>query len=170
MSDDNKAKVKKTTIAENIYRELLPQKEKLSRKEFRKLVVTEIGKQLGVTNAGTLGAYFAHAQVIVGGKPVTFYNVTAPRAKRGQGAAPRKTAKSRKDNPAADAAAANESNLNRLAATMGAAPRAAKKTAPKKATPAKKAAKKSAPKKKKVKVETNILGPTLSSLSGVPTM
>lgn len=93
------AKQKKSDQAFEIYKTFLPKKEGMKKREFRALVVAEISKQLGVTNKGTLGMYFAWAEQVVTGRPAAVYS-------RGDGHRAAKGSKQAEDESA---------DLNRLA-------------------------------------------------------
>jgi hypothetical protein len=72
-------KEKKMTQAVEIYQKLLPKKEKLSKRDFRALVVEEFRKKLGLENSGTIGMYFSIADKRVTGRDFKSYNRVAER-------------------------------------------------------------------------------------------
>lgn len=76
-------KTKKIDQAVEIFKSHLDKRETLSKKEFRNLVVADMQKQLGVTNKGTLGMYFAWSDQLVSGRGAKQYNRTAPRRAKG---------------------------------------------------------------------------------------
>lgn len=125
------AKTKKIDSAVQIFQRHLPTRDSMTKKEWRALVVADMKKELDVSNAGTLGMYFAWSDQLVTGRTAKQYNRTAPRAAKAK-----QPAKGIKNGDA------TEDELNKL--VMG-APKP-KKAAAKKA-PAKKAA--AAPKPKK---------------------
>jgi len=92
-------KVKKCDQAFSIYQKHLPQKDAMKKREFRAMVVAEMSEQLGVTNKGTLGMYFAWSEQVITARPAKVYS-------RGDGARARKG--SRLDDQA-------QADLNKLA-------------------------------------------------------
>lgn len=130
-------KVKKIDQAIEIFKRHLPKREGMAKREFRAMVVADMKKELNVTNAGTIGMYFAWSDQLVSGRAAKQYNRTAPRAAKG-------SVKARKE-AVASGEAPSEDELTRLANefSRGVAAAAKKKPAAKKA-PSKKAAKKSA--------------------------
>lgn len=76
-------KTKKIDQAVEIFKRHLPTRDSLSKKEFRTAVVADLKKELGVTNAGTLGMYFAWSDQLVSGRTAKQYNRTAPRKAKG---------------------------------------------------------------------------------------
>jgi hypothetical protein len=131
MTNTKTAKTKKIDSAVQIFQRHLPTRDSMTKKEWRALVVADMKKELDVSNAGTLGMYFAWSDQLVTGRPSKQYNRTAPRAAKAK-----QPAKGIKNGDA------TEDELNKL--VMG-APKAKKAAAPKKAAvkkaPAKKAAK-----------------------------
>jgi hypothetical protein len=73
-------KEKKLTIATEIFQKLLPRREKLSKKDFRALVISEMGRQMGLSNPGTLGMYFSVSDALVTGRKFKKYNRVSNRA------------------------------------------------------------------------------------------
>jgi hypothetical protein len=70
----NDRQPKKMTLAVEIYEHHLPKKEKMSKREFRALVVEDMKKKLGITNSGTVGMYFSIADKRVTGRDFKNYN------------------------------------------------------------------------------------------------
>ena len=62
-----------------IYRELEPKREGLSKRQFRALVVEQMIARLGITNKGTIGSYYAGADLACNDREIKTYNVTTPR-------------------------------------------------------------------------------------------
>ena len=135
-------KVKKIDTATRIFERHLPNRDTMTKKEFRALVVADMKKELGVSNAGTLGMYFAWSDQLITGRAAKQYNRVAGRK-------PKSVPEAAATAPKVKAPTSDEDDkLNKLANAFikAAAPRtaAAKKAVSKKA-PAKKAeAKKSA--------------------------
>jgi hypothetical protein len=94
-------KTKKIDQAVEIFKRHLPTRVSLSKKEFRAAVVADLKKELGVTNAGTLGMYFAWSDQLVSGRTAKQYNRTAPRKPKGSVKA-RKAAEASGEQPTDD--------------------------------------------------------------------
>jgi hypothetical protein len=104
-------KSKKSDQAFAIFKKHMHLRDSMKPRAFRTLVVEEMSKELGVTNKGTLGMYFAWSQQVVGGKPRTVYS-------RGDGA---RRAKGAND------VQKQQDELNKLMMGVGAKKKAAKK-------------------------------------------
>lgn len=128
-------KTKKIDLAVEIFERHLPTRDTLSKRDFRAAVVADMKKELDVTNAGTLGMYFAWSDQLVSGRQSKQYNRTAPRRTKAA--------------VAAAASAPSDKDMNALLnefdkaiAATAAKKDVAKKPAAKKATPKKGVAKK----------------------------
>lgn len=73
-------KEKKLTIATEIFTKLLPKREKLSKRDFRALVIAEMARKMNLSNPGTLGMYFSVSDALVTGRKFKKYNRVAERA------------------------------------------------------------------------------------------
>lgn len=77
-------KTKKYVLALDAYNKFYPQKDSLPKREFRKLVVEEMRKTMGLNNAGTEGMYFSWAEKQITGRPAKVYSRgDGARAKKG---------------------------------------------------------------------------------------
>lgn len=93
------------------------QRTALTKKEFRTLCVDAIKKELDVSNLGTIGMYFADADIIVTGRAPKLYNSTSGTRKANKVKTPKVAAA--KPNP--NKGTASEDQLNKLASTFAAA-------------------------------------------------
>ncbi len=129
-------KTKKIDLAVEIFKRHLPTRDTLSKRDFRAAVVADMKKELDVSNAGTLGMYFAWSDQLVSGRQSKQYNRTAPRRTKAA--------------VAAAAAAPSGEDINKLVNEFDKAvakTAAKKKPAAKKAVSKKAVSKKGAPKK-----------------------
>ncbi|AMQ65989.1 hypothetical protein AAY80_116 [Stenotrophomonas phage vB_SmaS-DLP_6] len=124
------AKTKKIDSAVQIFQRHLPTRDSMTKKEWRALVVADMKKELDVSNAGTLGMYFAWSDQLVTGRTAKQYNRTAPRAAKAK-----QPAKGIKNGDA------TEDELNKLVMGAPKPKKAAAKKAPAKKAAAKKTAK-----------------------------
>ena len=72
-------KEKKMTLATEIYQKHLPKKDKMTKREFRALVVEDFKKHLGLENPGTIGMYYSIVDKRVTGRAFKTYNRVAER-------------------------------------------------------------------------------------------
>lgn len=83
-TEKNNTKTKKADAAFAIFASHLPKRETMKKREFRAMVVEDMAKQLGITNKGTLGMYFAWSdQVITGRKAKVYSRGDGSRARKG---------------------------------------------------------------------------------------
>lgn len=121
------AKTKKIDLAVQVFTRHLPTRDTMTKREWRALVVADMKTELGVTNAGTLGMYFAWSDQLVTGRGAKQYNRTAPRAPKGSVKA--------KKAAVASGETASDDELTRLANEFSRGVAAAAKKGGKKAAP-----------------------------------